>query len=134
MASNSGKLKAASVGKVLPPTPSAPGSQKTLSVYSPETYAQLLEQENQQLRLRNRQLQFELQSLETKVGAERAYKRESREQADKYSNELKHRDKLVGEIAETIVNEFQRYKRVVERKIEKGEEIKVYSRFDESPI
>ncbi|KAJ0123524.1 hypothetical protein J7T55_011989 [Diaporthe amygdali] len=134
MSSKSSKAMAASAAKVLPPTPSALSPRKTLSVYSPETYAQLLEQENQQLRLKNKQLQLELQSLETKIGAETAYKREGEELADKYSDALKQRDKLVGEIAETIINEFQRYKRAVQQRSDNDEEIKVYSRFDESPI
>lgn len=103
--------------------------------YSSETYASLLEQENEQLRLRNQQLQLHLSCLESKVNVYQTQNDARKEQADGFSIALKRRDELVGEIAETIISEFQRYKQATEEKGKFSEEITIYSGFDEdSPI
>lgn len=107
-------------------------SKRGHKIYSAETYAQLLEQENEQLRLRNQQLQLRLQCLETKIDTDREQTKARKEQTSRYSEEIKKRDKIVGEIAETILQEFQRYKQALQRT--EDEEIKVYSTFEDSPI
>lgn len=108
-------------------------SSNTDKIYSAETYATLLEQENEQLRLRNSQLQLRLQCLETKISTDREHQKARAELASKCSEEVKKRDKMVGEIAETIIQEFQRYKQTLRQA--EDEEIKVYSAFDDdSPI
>lgn len=125
----------ASRSKALPPTPLLDRNRthKRLGSYSVETYATLLEQENEQLRKRTQQLQLQVKSLETQVEAERSRHRASKETQEQQGDELRRRDKLVGEIAETIVNEFQRYKEMTEKG--SGEEITVFSHFDsDSPI
>lgn len=82
--------------------------------------------------MKNQQLQLRIKCLETKVDADEEHRRASTQEAN---DTVKHRDKLVGEIAETIVSEFQRYKQIVARGTPNGSaEITVYSQFDESPI
>ncbi|KUI65137.1 hypothetical protein VM1G_00662 [Cytospora mali] len=121
--------------KMLPPVPSIRDfvTCDLTKVHNPETYAQLLEQENEQLRLRYQQLQLQLQNLEDTLNAQKERERLMKGQVDRYSKELKRRDKIIGEIAETIISEFQRYTQALEHN-ELGEEIHVYSSFDESPI
>ncbi|CAN8099330.1 unnamed protein product [Discula destructiva] len=108
-------------------------SSNTDKIYSAETYATLLEQENEQLHLRNNQLQLRLQCLETKISTDREHQKARTELASKCSEEVKKRDKMVGEITETIIQEFQRYKQTLRQA--EDEEIKVYNAFDDdSPI
>lgn len=93
-----------------------------------DTYAQLLEQENEQPRLKNQQLRLRIRCLETKVDADKEHRRASTQEAD---DALKIRDKLVGEIVETIISEFQRYKQIVAKDTEDcSAEITIYSQFD----
>lgn len=126
--------------KTLPPTPSpltntansrnARIQQPT--TYSSEMYAQLLEQENEQVRLKNQQLQLRIRCLETKVDADKEHRRASTQEAN---DALKCRDKLVGEIVETIISTFPRYKQIVATETQDGSaEITIYSQFDDSPI
>lgn len=135
-----------SFNKILPPTPPSnersarvtpPGvgekPPQPTTVYSSETYAQLLEQENEQLRLKNKQLQLELDCLKSKIDIQDEQKKATQDRASQYTDALRRRDKIVAEMAETIMNEFQRYKHTVQSGKE-GEEIKVYSRFDGSPV
>lgn len=124
--------------KILPPTPPDSLEKNTNAVspvYSSETYARLLEQENEQLRLKNHQLQQRLSCLESKVNAYNVQKRARKEQAEGYSAAMKRRDELVGEIAETIIGGFQRYKQTIQEQSKNSEEIRIYNGFDDaSPI
>lgn len=125
--------------KVLPPTPPLDASAKSpnsaLPVYSTETYARLLEQENEQLRLKNHQLQTQISCLETKVDAYNLRKQTHKELAERYNSALDRRDELVSEIAETIIGEFQRYKQSVQKQAQNSEEIMIYNGIgDSSPI
>lgn len=121
--------------KALPPTPllDRDKSHDRAASYSAETYANLLEQENEQLRKRTQQLQLQVKSLETKVKAERTRRKANKEIQEHQGDELKRRDRIVGDIAETIINEFRRYKEMTEKS--DREEITVFSQFDSnSPV
>lgn len=127
--------------KILPPTPPDPTEKNTAAtppVYSSETYARLLEQENEQLRLKNHQLRQRLSCVESKPDVYNMQKHTRKEQAEGFGDALKRRDALVGEIAETIISAFQRYKQTIQEQGKEGEEIKVFnglSGFDDvSPI
>lgn len=98
-----------------------------LPVYSLETYTHLIEQENEQLRRKNQQLQLRVRCLESKINTLDTNKRAHEEQAVGYSDALRYRDELVGEIAETIIGEFQRYKKTIQGQGRGSEEIKVYN-------
>lgn len=102
--------------------------------YSQETYIQLLEQENQQLRLLNK----ELQALKAKDARASETERQtiSQERA-RYEEEINRRDKFIEEISNTVLDvldEIKRYKDAT--KEEPGmENITVYSKFEfDSPI
>lgn len=118
--------------KELPPLPlgrRAANKQKA-KMYSSETYAQLLEQENKQLRMHNNQLQGQVRNLEKSIAAESKHKRASLEQISGLEKELQRRDKAVGEIARIIIEEFDKYKQVVSY-AGAYEDITVFSCFDD---
>lgn len=114
-------------GKALPALPSRRDG------YSQETYAELLEQENQQLRLLNK----EIQALNAKDDRALESERQalSQERA-RHQEEIRRRDKLIESIANTVLDvldELGRYKDAI--KEPEAENIKVYSKFEfESPI
>ncbi|KAG8157706.1 hypothetical protein KVR01_012368 [Diaporthe batatas] len=113
-----------------PPTPGPKSSKRPTApkAFSSDTYISLLEHENEQIRLLNRELQGHIKSLEAKIDVEKERRRLSTEQIGRHSEELKHRDKLIADIADTIISEFQRYKDVLTNR---GEEVTVcYSGFD----
>ncbi len=105
--------------KELPPIPLAPLEPVDV---------RRLRQENQQLKLLNERLQEQLKVLEAQVEVQAGEKNSSQEVAERLTEDLKMRDNIVAEIAETIISQFQRYQRAV-----REEEIVVYSRFEESP-
>jgi len=117
--------------KVLPSLPSSRSPPRP-KIFSEDTYTKLLEEENEQLRLLTKELQKDLRALESKYNIEMECKRKSVEKAIRYDEEIKCRDRLVADIACTIVNKFQNYKDTF-----KGteEDITVYSNFESaSPI
>ncbi|KAK8000485.1 hypothetical protein PG990_009299 [Apiospora arundinis] len=127
--------------KALPPTPSMPAAEQAADVkdsdktYSPETYISLLEEENEQLRLRNQELVRQLRSLQYRLADETEIRKDVSEKAGQYKAGLEKRDVLVGDIANAIIHEFQRYKDAVSARSE--EQIRVYyrSNFDhDSPV
>jgi len=116
-----------SYNKDLPevPSPLRPSRGKA---FSERPYIKLLEQEVEHLQLLNSELQKELDALQTKYNIETDRKRRSDERAFRYNEKIHCRDKLVAEIAGTIINEFQRYKDA----LRDTEEITVYSSFTDS--
>ncbi|KAK8070347.1 hypothetical protein PG994_006963 [Apiospora phragmitis] len=118
--------------KALPPTPGMaavePSADATDSdkTYSPDTYINLLEEENEQLRLRNQELVRQLRSLQGRLADETESRKDVSEKAGEYKAGLEKRDVLVGDIANAIIREFQRYKDVISARPE--EQIRVYYR------
>lgn len=122
--------------KSLPALPSRrDGSIRPLAkAYSQETYTQLLEQENQQLRLLNQELQALRAKEDLAVETERRVKLQERA---RYEEEIRRRDKFIEEISNTVLDvleEIRRYKDA-NREMPDTEEISVYSQFEfDSPI
>jgi predicted nucleic acid-binding Zn-ribbon protein len=108
--------------KALPAPPGDGGRRARPNVvkFSEEIYVQLLEEEIQQLRLQNKELREQFETMQGKFGI-------ATEKAAGLKEEIKRRDRLVSEIAVTIIDEFQRYKDNVKHN---GEEITVYSYFE----
>jgi hypothetical protein len=124
-----------SYNKDLPGLPSAQRPSRGM-VFSQNTYTKLLEQEVEQIRLVNDELRLlcdglerEMNALQAKYNIEMDRRRRSEEEAFQYKKKIQYRDKIVSDIASTMVNQFHRYKDV--EGTEK-EMIKVYSSFDDS--
>lgn len=113
-------------GKELPPTPLAV-LRTTCSDRPGQAYTRLLEQENEQLRLMNQSLLQQVKRLESALQEQAQEKKPLAEKMERYSDELKRRDNLVAEIAETIISAFQRYRTTVSD----PERESVYSHFEE---
>ncbi|KAK8038586.1 hypothetical protein PG993_006997 [Apiospora rasikravindrae] len=127
--------------KALPLTPGMPAAEQAADAtasdktYSPDTYISLLEEENEQLRLRNQELVHQLRSLQYRLADETETRKDVSEKAGQYKAGLEKRDALVGDIANAIIREFERYKDVISGRPE--EQIRVYYRssFDhDSPV
>ena len=117
--------------KELPPTPLIPSTKRHLpniNEYSPETYANLLEQENEQLRLRNQKLLDQVKRLDENLAVQRQYGMSLLEKIERYKAELGQRDNTIAEMAESIINVFQQYK----TRISDPEQESMYSQFDDS--
>ncbi|KAI0526169.1 hypothetical protein F5B22DRAFT_641315 [Xylaria bambusicola] len=129
---------AAADQKNLPPLPIQDGrsSIKAENAFSAETYIQLLEDENEQLRLRNKELSQEVKALVTQIQAEKGNRKLLMEDIQKHDQELEQRDNIVSGMANVIVQEFQRYKEILESAKKEKEEITIgYSYFESaSPI
>jgi predicted NACHT family NTPase len=93
--------------KILPATP-GPQEQRraTQEKFSFEACVMLLEQEVEQLRLRNKELTQELHRKNQNLEA-------LEQRANHHDEDLRQRDELVGELADLIGNKFQRYKEIL---------------------
>jgi hypothetical protein len=87
----------------------------------------MLEQENEQLRILNQSLLQQVKKLERAVQEQSQNKTALQVKTERYSEELKRRDCIVAEIAETIISSFQQYKVIVSD----PERESVYSQFEE---
>ncbi|KAM7210724.1 hypothetical protein V8F06_013886 [Rhypophila decipiens] len=117
--------------KELPPPPLALRTKRALAnsdEYSPETYAKLLEQENEQLRLRTQQLSNQVKTLEENLSIQRRHGMASLEKVERYKLELRQRDNTVAEMANTIIHAFQQYK----TQVSDPEGASAQSQFDDS--
>lgn len=118
--------------KALPLTPGMPAAEQAADAtdsdktYSPDTYISLLEEENEQLRLRNQELVRQLRYLQDRLADETETRKDASEKAGQYKAGLEKRDALVGDIANAIIREFERYKDVISARPE--EQIRVYYR------
>ncbi len=115
--------------KDLPALPCQPASplRPVAKKFSENTYTQLLEAENEQLRLQNRELQRQLMALEGRHNMKTEHERMLDERMVRYVKDIKHQDALIQEIS-NIIDEFQRHKDV--SKEASAEEITVYSCFE----
>jgi hypothetical protein len=122
--------------KKLPPTPFArrAESPRAAKTFSQETYAQLLEEENEQLRLRNQELQRMVKTLERRIGMGEEDKRLSTKEIERHGEALKRRDEMVAQIADSIISEFQHYKDVVAAEASTEEITVSYSTFDHDSV
>ncbi|KAI1122191.1 hypothetical protein F5Y10DRAFT_271327 [Nemania abortiva] len=118
---------AAADQKNLPPLPNQDGrsSIKAEKAFSVETYIQLLEDENEQLRLRNQELSQEVKALATQIQVEKGNRRLLMEDIQKHDRELEQRDNIVSGMANVILHEFQRYKEILETAKREKEEITI---------
>ncbi|KAI3339689.1 hypothetical protein F4824DRAFT_497817 [Ustulina deusta] len=124
---------AAADQKTLPPLPNRDdrGSIKAEKAFSVETYIQLLEDENEQLRLRNQELSQEVKALVTQIQVEKGNRKLLMENIQNHDQELEQRDNIVSGMANVIVQEFQRYKEILESAKKEKEEITIgYSYFE----
>ena len=113
--------------KELPPTPLA-GLRTPRGAGRPtDTYTRLLEHENEQLRVLNQSLLQQVKNLERAIREQSQNKTALQDRTERYSEELKRRDCVVAEIAETIISSFQQYKAMVSD----PERESVYSQFEE---
>jgi len=114
--------------KELPATPLA-GARTQLGVGGrpTDTYTRLLEHENEQLRVLNQSLLQQVKNLERSIREQSQTKTALQDKTERYSEELKRRDCVVAEIAETIISSFQQYKAMVSD----PERESVYSEFEE---
>lgn len=115
--------------KTLPPTPLRPSKEAYPETYSPEAYARILEEENEQLRLRNQQLVQRKNDLELQVAQHEARCIAISQKLDNCRVELNRRDETISELASTIVAAFQRYTESVDTTEEGGEIPICYSYF-----
>ena len=114
--------------KQLPPTPLAgAGTQLGEGGRPEDTYTRLLEHENAQLRVLNQSLLQQVKNLEGVIRQQCQNKTALQDKTERYSEELKRRDCVVAEIAETIISSFQQYKAVVSD----PEQESVYSQFED---
>ncbi|KAK9444622.1 hypothetical protein VB005_01685 [Metarhizium brunneum] len=119
--------------KTLPPEPTRQQDPEQLGSFSPETYIQLLEDENEQLRLRNQELIKQMRALEAKLAAEIQTKASLSENLKETKGEIRRRDETIANIAGRIVQEFQRYADSVQaQSVEEGYIPIGYSYFDSS--
>lgn len=109
--------------KALPQPPWDLGPRPSAKTFSDSTYRDILEQENEQLRLLTRELQTQAEELQTREGD----RRRSDEKATQLHEEIQRRDLLIADIAKVIIDKFQEYKDCTEDRVE---EITVYSCFD----
>lgn len=109
--------------KALPRPPWDLGPRPSAKTFSDDTYRDILEQENEQLRHLTRELQTQLKELQSRE----ADRRWSDERALQLREEIRRRDSLIAEITKTIIDQFQKYKDCTE---DNSEEITIYSCFD----
>ena len=95
--------------------------------FSENTYIELLEGENEQLRLQNKELQRQIAILEGKNNIEVELKRKSEERVIRCDDAIRRRDKVIEEIAKAIASEFQRYKDLTNEIT--SDDVIVYSHF-----
>lgn len=114
--------------KELPPTPLAGArTQRGVGGRPADAYTRLLEHENEQLRTLNQSLLQQVKKLERAVQEQSQNKTALQDKTERYSEELKRRDCIVAEIAETIISSFQQYKVIASD----PERESVYSQFEE---
>jgi len=75
-----------------------------------ETNIEALLKENNRLALLNKQLSAKLQSMEEKYRTETNRKRRFEETTQKCMEELRRKDRIFSELADTFVDEYRRYK------------------------
>jgi hypothetical protein len=116
------------VEKQLPPTPLAGArTEPGVGGRPADTYTRLLEHENAQLRVLNQSLLQQVKNLEGAIREQCQNKTALQDKTERYSEELKRRDCVVAEIAETIISSFRQYRAVVSD----PEQESVYSQFEE---
>ena len=116
--------------KVPPPVP-AYEQNLTEGSFSPETYIQLLEHENEQLRLRVQEMVKQLRTAERKMAAEVKTTVSLNHDVKAMKAEIKRRDQTIADVAGRIVEEFQRYTDSVQDQSEREGYIPIgYSYFD----
>ena len=117
--------------KMLPAVPAYEQSLTQEGTFSPETYIQLLEHENEQLRLRIQETITQMRALERKLAAEVKISTSLADNVKASKVEIKRRDETITSIAERIVQEFQRYTNSVQDVSEEEGYIPIgYSYFD----
>lgn len=116
---------------MLPAVPAYEQSLTQEGTFSPETYIQLLEHENEQLRLRIQETITQMRALERKLAAEVKISTSLADNVKASKVEIKRRDETITSIAERIVQEFQRYTNSVQDLSEEEGYIPIgYSYFD----